>query len=78
MTLWTISSERRAFCCLDFPGQSLMMTCGIDSCLDSLAVLLVADVLHPVDAVISGAAVVILAIWVLMSGQGRAQRARPD
>jgi hypothetical protein len=30
------------------------------------------------NAVISGAAVVILAIWVLMSGQGRAQRARPD
>src|SRR5882724_11368188 len=56
MTSLVIASARRVFCCSDFPGQSLTITRGIVysfACLkiatESLAVLLVGNLLHPVD-----------------------------
>src|SRR5580704_16222883 len=50
MTLLVISPASRAFCASDFPGQSFTMTCGMASVLlQSIAVLFVADLFHPVD-----------------------------
>src|SRR5438874_8927286 len=57
MTSLAIFSATRAFCRSDFPGQSFTMTCGMVHSPRSsicppprlLAVLLVSNLLHPVD-----------------------------
>src|SRR5437867_6145889 len=75
ITSLVIASASRAFCCSDGPGQSLTMTCGIvDSPILSkrpppglLAVLLVADLLHPLDR---------LAVELLLDGDVRHRRRR--
>src|SRR5258708_34585223 len=65
-----MASARRRFCCSDFPGQSLTITCGMAGSsfrVSISAVLVIADLFHPLD---------VLAIELLLHRDVRQCRCR--